>query len=185
MGRFDEAFDELKKAQKLDPLSLWIKADAASIFYMAKQYDKAIKQCKDIIKKDLDFPLAYLWLGSSYVEKEMYEEAIKVGEIFANLTGNSPLALALLGRCYAGVGEREEALMILDRLEEISKERYVSPSITAMIYIGLDDKDRVFENLEKAYEEKDFALASIKVNPFFNILSSDPRFAELLKKIGF
>jgi TolB-like protein/Tfp pilus assembly protein PilF len=185
MGRFNEAIFEAEKAHNLDPISLIINSNLGCVFYFARHYDKAIEQCLKVIDMDPNFPLVYMYLAAAYHKKEMYEEAKKADQKLAEFSGNSPLALGCLGCGYARVGEIEKASGILEQLNELSKKKYVSPYHRAIIYMGLNDKDQFFESLGKAVDDRDPLLVFLKEQPIFDELHSDPRFDELLKKIGF
>ncbi len=132
---------------------------------------------------DPNFPESHRLLGSVYVQKGMYQEAIAEFKKAA-LLGSGPLALARLGHAYAISGKRGEAIKVLNELKELSKRRYVSPFDTALIYTGLGDKDNALESLEKAYEDRAFDLALLKVEPMLDGLRSDPRFQDLMRRLG-
>jgi len=85
---------------------------------------------------------------------------------------------------HARLGERSQALRILDELKGASKQKYVSAYSFAVIYLGLGEKDQAFAWLEKAYEERSFLLPYLKVDPIWDPLRSDPRFADLLRRMG-
>jgi tetratricopeptide (TPR) repeat protein len=97
---------------------------------------------------------------------------------------DNPALLALLGHAYAGSGQRDEALKKLNQLKEIGKQRYVSPYSWAIIYSGLGDKDQAFNSLEKGYQDRITKMAFLKIEPLFDNLRSDKRFADLVHRIG-
>jgi TolB-like protein/DNA-binding winged helix-turn-helix (wHTH) protein/Flp pilus assembly protein TadD len=184
MGRLDEAKAETKRAQEFDPLSLMINSDVGVDSYYARQYDEAIAQNEKTINLEPHFFIAYLWLGQAYEQKKMYAEAITTFQKGMALAERHPQLIASLGRAYALAGEREKAQKSLDELREISKRRYVSPYLFAVVYAGLGDKDQAFTWLEKAYEERTFFLIWLKVEPRFDSLRDDPRYKDLLRRIG-
>jgi tetratricopeptide (TPR) repeat protein len=115
----------------------------------------------------------------------MYDEAIAEAQKAMDLAGGGiPLFVAQLGTIYSYSGKRDEAEKVLDQLHELSKQRYVSPFYIALIYVGIGQKDQAFEWLEKAYDEHDHALETLKVDPMLDSVRSDPRFTELLKRMG-
>lgn len=114
----------------------------------------------------------------------MYDEAISALEMARTLSGKLLDFIAVQGYAYAVAGKRSEALNCLHELQEISKKSYVLPFDFAAIYVGLGDKDKAFEYLEKAYEDRNWHLAMLKVEPIFDPLRSDPRLKELLIKVG-
>ncbi len=184
LARFEEAIAERKRAQELDPLSPYRTADVGYPFYWAGQYDQAIEHYRRGLELDPSFFWSHLWIGEAYVEKGMQEEAI--GEIrkAVALSGGNTRALATLGHAYAVSGRRSEALKVLNDLKARSKQSYVSPYFIALIYAGLGENDRTLEWLEKAYQERHPYLILLKVQPVFRSLHSDPRFQDLLRRVG-
>jgi serine/threonine-protein kinase len=182
-GRLDEAKAEMKRAQELNPLSLIITADVGSAFYYARQYDEAIEQYKKAIDLDPRFFIAYKQLGAAYEQKKMYPQAIaehQKGLAFVR----HPQLIASLGHVYAVAGQRAEAQQLLDELREISKQSYINPYWIALIYVGLGEKEQAFAWLEKAYHERFFFLIWLKVEPRLDPLREDPRFQDLLRRVG-
>ncbi len=184
MGRFDEALAEIKRAQELDPLSLVISSNVAFSFYLARQYDRAIEQFRKTLEMDPNFAYAHYRLGRTYMQKAMFGEAIVELQKAVALAGGSPFRVASLGQAYALSGKRGEALKILDELKELSKQRQVYPAVIAEIYVGLGEKDQAFAWLEKAYAERSGQLRHLKVEPAYDRLRSDPRFQDLLRRVG-
>jgi len=176
LGRLDEAMLHLKRAQELDPLALDISWDIGVSLSFSRQYDRAIEQFQKTIEIDPNFVPAHNGLVQAYQGKGMYDEAI--AELKNAKAGGAQLAYA-----YAVAGKRDEAQKILDELKELSKQHYVSPFDFALIYVGLGDKDRAFEWLNKTYEENPYRIGFLKVNPRFDSLRSDPRFADLLRRM--
>jgi TolB-like protein/DNA-binding winged helix-turn-helix (wHTH) protein/Tfp pilus assembly protein PilF len=184
MGRLDEALNQIKLARELDPLSLIINTNMALILSSAQQYDQAIEQSRKALEMDPNFALVYYRLGQILILKGMNAEAVPELEKAIALSGGSPRATAELGLAFARLGKRGEALKLLNNLKERSKLRYVSPFDLAVIYGGLGDKDSTLEYLEKAYDERSTSLALLKLSPAFVGVRSDPRFADLLRRIG-
>lgn len=185
MGRFQEAREQIKIAQKLDPLSPLINASMAYPFYFSGQYEKAVDELLAAIEMDAYFPLSHKILGDTYVEKGMYADAITEYQKTIDILGRQPVQLAYLGRAYALSGNKNEALKIIHELEKLSKDNYVSPTSTATVYVGMGEEDRVFSLLEEAYSERCNNLVFINVHPAFEKLRSDPRFISLTQKMGF
>jgi tetratricopeptide (TPR) repeat protein len=124
-------------------------------------------------------------LGLAYEQKRMFEEAAEEFRTAAALSGGSPVYLAALGHAYARGGKKAEAVRVRDELEGKPKLRYVPPYWMATLYAGLGEKDQAFRWLGKAYEERSGGLIWLSVDSRFDGLRSDPRFAELMRKVGF
>jgi tetratricopeptide (TPR) repeat protein len=120
-----------------------------------------------------------------YGQKGMYEEAITEYQKALDLSGSRPRIVAELGYIYAVSRKRSEAQKALEELKELSERRYVSSFYMALIYMGLGEKDQAFALFERAYEERSPRLIELKVDPIFDPLRSDQRFAELMRKVGF
>jgi TolB-like protein/Tfp pilus assembly protein PilF len=184
LGRSEEAIEEAKLTQKLDSISLIINADLAWNYYLARRYDEAIEQCRNTLELDPNFFAVHRYLGLAYEQKAMYAEAITELTKAATLSGGSAQLKAALGHAYATSGVKSRAREILGELEETAKVRYVSPYDIATVYAALGEKDQAFNWLHKAYDERSSWLAYLKVNPVFDNLRSDPRFIELLRRVG-
>jgi DNA-binding winged helix-turn-helix (wHTH) protein/TolB-like protein len=182
VGRFDDAINEAKRAQELEPLSFIGNSHLGWILYLAGRYDESIAHCKRLLDVDPNFFPARRYMGLSYEQKDMYPEAIDQFEQGVKLSG-SPLMLSLLGHAYAASGKKAEARRILAELDQ-QKQRYVSPYTVATIYAGLGEKDQAFKWLEKAFDERDIWLMNMRVDPVLKPIRSDQRFADLLQRIG-
>lgn len=181
--RHDEAIIEIKRAQELDPVSLIIHTEVGRHFYYARQHDRAIDELRKAIEMDPNFARAHQYLGRAYEQKGMYEEAVVECQKAWQLD-NTPRTLSFLGYANARLGKRAAAQKILDELKGVSKRKYVSPYWIAVVYTGLDDKDEAMEWLEKLYGERSGFLIFLKVEPIFDPLRSDPRFEDLLRRVG-
>jgi TolB-like protein/Tfp pilus assembly protein PilF len=181
-GRFDEAVAEGKRTLELDPLSIPANRQLGYTFYFARQYDQAIEQLRRTLELDPNFIPALTSLGSAYLQKSMYREGIAEFEKALAISPGNTQALWRLGYAYAVTGRRAEAQKVLD---ELSKKKYVPAFTMAIIYTGLGQKDQAFQWLEKSYEEHDSGPFSfVKVYPIFDPLRSDPRFADLLRRMN-
>ncbi len=183
-GYMDESIAAAKRAEELDPLSMLVSSTVGIQLYRARRYDEAIAQLRKTIDLDPNYPRTHRVLGKVYLEKGLHQKAIAEFEKYSTLTNERSVGLAYVGNAYGRLGKRDEAGRILDELIAISQHEYVSAYAIAMVYIGLGDKDHAFEWLNKACEERSDFLVHLKVDPDFDSLRSDPRFAELMKKVG-
>ncbi len=183
-GQFDSYQAEIKKAQELDPLSQVVNTGIGWQFYFARQYDQAIEALKKTIELDKDYVFAHDILGQAYEQKGMLEEAIVEIEKAVALSNRRTLSLSSLGHVFATAGRLEEAKNILAELNELSRKSYLSAYDIAIVYTGIGEPDKAFEWLEKAYAEHNGWLNFLNVEPRFDSVRSDPRFAELVKKVG-
>lgn len=156
----------------------------AQQLYFARRFDEAIEQCRKTLEMDPSFSLTHSLLGRLYLAKGMYREALPEIEKYAELNRGSPLALMALAYAHGRSGERSEALRLLNELSALSKQRYVSSYYFAVAYAGLGENDQAFAWLEKAYDERSGFLPLLKVNPIWDPLRSDPRFVDLLRRVG-
>src|SRR3989441_4132485 len=182
-GRTNEGLAEIRRAQELDPLSLPINMTLGWCLCDAHQMDEGIDQLRKTIEMDPGFRVAHNRLALCYERKGMYDAAIAEFQKIFDLGARS-LAIAELGQAYAASGKRGEAQKALAELQELSKQRYISPSVFALIYAALGDKDQAFAWLEKSVEEHDLIIGRLKVDQRFDNLRSDPRFAEIVKRVG-
>jgi len=181
MGQPDESIKERLLAQQLDPLSPIISFELAMAYYFQRDYDRAIDQFKKTLELDPNFPPVQVFLPAAYEQKGMYAEA------FAAFNLSQPetdFAIGGLGHLYAITGRRNEAVQQIDRLKELSKKQYVRSNYIALIYTGLGDKDKAFAWLETAIEEHAYQMSNLKLEPRFDVLHSDPRFKDLVRRLG-
>jgi serine/threonine-protein kinase len=186
MGRHDGSVAERRLALELDPLSVIINFELAQAFYHARDYDNAIEQGQKTLELDPNFPPLYAYLPAAYEQKGMYAEAIAGYQKGRTLKGGTEwsLAMAGLGHLYAKTGKKVEARAILEELKQLSRQEYVPSDNMALICAGLGEKDQAFAWLEKAYDERSFRMAWLKVEPRWDDLRSDPRFTQLLQRTG-
>jgi tetratricopeptide (TPR) repeat protein len=182
MGRHLEALSQNELAQELDPLNMQTKVGEAAALYNAHRFDEAIRQLQHVIELQRDFSFAHYFLGVAYAMKGMYPKAIAEYQEFSSIEGETTSEQIYLGYTYAMSGQREKALAILNKLK--TTKEYVSPAELAILYTGLGDKDGAFQELEKAYAAHDLQMQYLKVEPHYNSLHSDPRFAGLTRRVG-
>jgi TolB-like protein/Tfp pilus assembly protein PilF len=183
LGRFDEAVVEIRRALRLDPLSVIINADFGTILFSARRYDEAIEQLNKTLEMDPRFYYARWALGEALEMKGRTNEAIAEYEKAIELS-DDPLPSALLAHLYARTDRKDKAREILARLHEASKHSYVTPYLFTLIHVGLGENDQAMEFLEKTYDDRDgYSFAFIKVDPFLDPLRGDPRFEAFAKKV--
>jgi len=182
LGRYDPAIAEMRKAQNLDPLSLIINADLAELLVVAHSYDESILQSRKTIEMDPNFALAHNQLAQAYLQKHRYAEAIAELTKAIKLSGGSPAFIANLARAYVASGKRSEALKLLNDLKKSSNPSYSNAAEIAVIYASLGDTDQAMNWLEKGYQER--FNPGVLLRPGFDPLRSDPRFQDLVRRIG-
>src|SRR6185503_2955160 len=182
MGRCAESIRELKLAAELDPLSLVISADLGRAFYYAREYDHAIEQEARTLELDSTFWLSHINLGRSYTQKGMHEEAVTELENACELSVRNTESLSFLASAYAAAGNGEKAREIVVELDRQAEQKNVPPYHYAVAHAGLGDQARAFKFIESAFEHHSVDLFTLKVEPMFDGLRSDPRFETLLRR---
>jgi len=182
MGRNREGIRELRKAESLDPLSLIISADIADAFCVSRLYDKALEQSEKTLAMDPSFAVGHYELGQALEQMHRHDEAIVEFRRAIELSGHSGAFDANLGHAHAVSGRRQEAIEILKDLKALQHGNDSTDADIALIYVGLGDPDQAIISLNKAYDAR--FKASILLRPAFDPLRSDPRFQDLLSRIG-
>lgn len=182
LGRFDEALRASERARELDPLSLIIAADNGMIFYYARQYDRAETKLNAVLEMDPNFSRAHS-LSDVYIEDGQFAQALddieKCKPLFGMNRYWSEMAF-MLGRS----GRTAEATHAIEELEELGRRQPVDPSGIAWAWAGLRDKDHTLLWLNKAYAQRSNAMTVLKVEPGYDFLRSDPRFQDLIHRVG-
>jgi TolB-like protein/DNA-binding winged helix-turn-helix (wHTH) protein/Flp pilus assembly protein TadD len=183
-GRAEEAVAASSRARELDPLSVTIAVQRGFLLENARRYDEAIHELRRVVAANPQQYQAHWFLGHTLAANGQFEEGIASAEKAVELSRRAPGALGMLGLAYGLGGRKAEARGILNELLELDKQRYVTPAALVNVYIGLGDKDQAFAWLEKAYQERSAYVAWIKVFPILDPLRSDPRFTDLLRRVG-
>jgi serine/threonine-protein kinase len=182
LNRPDESLRESKIAEELDPFSPISSMNYGRALYYARRYDEAARYFGGILENSPDDTKALYMLGLVLLQKRRYQEGI---ETLQKLHSLDPLfADAPLGYAYGKAGRRGEALGVLRELEDLSAGTRVPPEEKAIVYIGLNERDEAFKLLDEAYQERFAGLINFTTEPLFDDLRSDPRFAELARRIG-
>jgi TolB-like protein/Tfp pilus assembly protein PilF len=182
-GRTEEALVWSRRARELDPLGATGLSNGW-ILFNARRYDEAIGELRSVLAVHPDYAAAYWFLGYALIAKGQSEEAISVLEKTVSLMDRSPGSLEFLATAYAHAGRRREALRLINELKQRRKTSYVSADALVDPYLALGDYDEAFVWLERAYQEKSGGLQYLKVDPFFDPVRKDPRFADLQRRVG-
>ena len=185
MGLFDLATPEFKRGLELDPLSVFVHRVWGIALYASRQYDRAIEESRNTLEMDPNSIFSYRSLGQAYLQKSMYKEGLAEFEKLLVASPGNAHALSDLGVGYALAGQRAEAQNMLEQLAELAKHKYVPSVCLARIHAGLGDRDKAFEWLEKSYDDRSISVFPfIKVDPVYDALRSDTRFANLLRRMN-
>jgi TolB-like protein/DNA-binding winged helix-turn-helix (wHTH) protein/Flp pilus assembly protein TadD len=182
MGQNGEGLFELRKAESLDPLSLIISADMADALSIDHRYDEAIQQSEKTLQLDPNFAIGHYELGQAFEQKQMHAEALAEFQKAIDISGHSSAFDSNLAYVYAVLGRKEEAINIAKDLEAHRDENPSAQANIALIYVGLGDLDQAMIWLNKGYDAR--FNPSILLRPAFDPLRSDPRFKELVHRVG-
>ncbi len=185
MGRADEAIDRLRIAQQRDPLSLIISTALGRALHFARRYEEAVRQHLKALELDPEFPEARFNLAMVYIHQSRYPEALAELQRAIARAGRRPALLDILGYLHGLSGDAASARRILGELEGMVEEGRIDTLHLVYPCVGLGERDRAFEILEKAYGERSGLLVYLKVEPSFDPMRDDPRFADLLQRMGF
>jgi tetratricopeptide (TPR) repeat protein len=183
MARSDEAVREVELAQKLDPVSPGMNVYVGMAFFLAHRFDETIRRVQPIAEMHPDYHQARAILALAYEQKHEWGKAIAEMEKAYELD-QEPEALAQLGHIYAASGRMMDARKVLGDLKELSRHRYVSAYNFALVHAGLGEQDEAFRWLQKVEQDRSEWFAQINVDPRFDVLHSDPRFAGILRSVG-
>ncbi len=185
MGRFQEAEAQMRQAQNIAPLSLIIGADMGWVFYSAGRSDDAINELAATVRRDPNFTAAHWFLGWTYAQKHEYDKSVGSLKKALELSSENPRIMADRAHVYGISGKRAEALNMLTQLNELSKKgHYVSPYSYAVVYTGIGEKEKAFDLLQKADVNRPWEMVNLKVDHMLDPLMSDPRFTQLLVRLG-
>ncbi|MBS1786373.1 MAG: protein kinase [Acidobacteria bacterium] len=184
MGRMDEAIEEARRCQEIAPLWLLAGSQLAWVLYYAGENDQAIEQSQKILSIDRGSFAAHRYAGLAYVQQGKYREAIESLTKARELSGNSPVVVAALAYTHAISGNKAEAQKLMNEFNVGTSQHKVPAYDLAIVYAGMGEKEKAFSWLEKAFEEHSEYLPFLRVEPRLHSLHSDPRFAELLKRLN-
>jgi TolB-like protein/Flp pilus assembly protein TadD len=184
LGRTDEAYREIKRAEELDPLSLVIINNVAEMYIDRGDLNSATRECQRMIDLDPNFWAAHQTLGIVLAKQGRYDEALAEAQKSAQFSNRGNASLALLGHVYARLGRRSETDVVITELEKRYADKAADGRDLAVVYAGFDDKDQVFAWLEKAFANHSVMLAFLKLEPLLEPLQSDPRWKDLERRVG-
>ena len=183
VGRHQDALREITQAQRLDPLLLTNNAEVVRTLYYGRQYEQAVEQARKAELLDPEFPRTHFWLGRVYAQMGKYPEAIAEAER-AGPSPDSRIGVTEMAYASAKAGKSAEARAFLKKLQERSKRGYVPAYDLAVVHLALGEKEAALQWLQRAYDEHDWGLVVLAVEPRLDPLRSDPRFQGLLHKVG-
>jgi TolB-like protein/Flp pilus assembly protein TadD len=184
LGRLDDALEELRIAQSLDPVSSIVARDLALIHAYRRDFEAGLEQCDHTIELNPHFSPAYWALGVIQEQRRDLDEAVAAFQRAIDLSPHSPRMHAALGRTLALSGKKALALASLRKVETLAKQRYVSPIEFAAIRFALEQAELGFRWLNRACEDRAFDVLALKVDPRFQTLKDDPRMQEIFRHVG-
>jgi adenylate cyclase len=185
MGRFEEAIAHSKRAKELDPLTPQVRCDVRWTYVLARRYDEAIAQCQQALEIDPNFYFAHWCRGIAYWQKGLLKEAVAAYERGVDLEPGDLRLKADLAIVHADAGDKGRAQQILQEVEERAQREYVPAIVLAWAHMAVGDRDGTFAWLDKMYEEHNPELTFMNEQPRYDRVRGDPRFQQLLRKIGF
>jgi tetratricopeptide (TPR) repeat protein len=184
-GRFEEAIAEGRRAEALDPLAFVIATSVSDVLFYWRRFDEAIAKLRRVIEMEPTFAPARNDLARALVQAGRAHEAIEEFLAAAELSEGDPRSHAGLGHAYAVAGREADARAVLGVLTERARDLTVSSHAIAVIHTALGEHREAFEWLDRACREHDRALVWVRVHPRLDPLRGDPRFQEILKRVGF
>jgi tetratricopeptide (TPR) repeat protein len=184
MGRLNDAIDERKTAQQLEPNSPLMDSALGEAYYHARQFDNTITYNKLSLVHDPSYAVALINLGRAYEQKGLADDALRAYQTILTVAPDDPGLLALSAHAYAVSGRPAVARNVLARLERMRATKYVPAVYIALVYVGLGEKDRAFQWLDRAYQERCEYLVYLPTEPLADPIRQDPRFARLIERLG-
>ena len=185
LRRLDEALTAIRQAQFLDPLSLLVNASLGFVLIMRHEYSDAIEHYRKCLEElDPNYYHFHTGLGRAYAQLGKLEEALHHFHKGEKLSGNIPYVTGVLAHCYAVMEKRSKAEAMLRELVRLAQKRHVPAATVALVHLGLGQLDEALSWLEKAFEQREGALAFLDVYPTYDPLRSEPRFQAMVSKLG-
>jgi tetratricopeptide (TPR) repeat protein len=189
LGRRDAAFDEIEQTmsivQETDPHRLVaVHTKRAAAYYFGREYQRAVDECEKAKQLDPKYFMLHFIAGRAYMRLNEHAKAIAHLKQARTETGEMPLMDAALGLAYAVSGKKTETIKLAEAFKAAAKKRYIPPTYFGMLFAGLGDKDKAMMWLQKAYDDRADGLTWLNVEPMLDDVRSDPRFQELIRRIG-
>lgn len=184
-GRPDDAMQEIRAAQRLDPLSLAINTDVGFHHYYNRRYAEAIAQLQSVLGMKSDFVLAHLWLARSYLEVGRLDQSLAATVSTEAAAPEWPVVVAARGYTLGVMGRTDEARAVRDEMERLSVRRFVTAYGVALVHAGLRENEQAFAWLDKAFVERSHWLVWLRLDPRWKTLHGDRRFAELVERLKY
>jgi TolB-like protein/Tfp pilus assembly protein PilF len=189
LGRRDAAFDEIEQTmsivQETDPHRLVaVHTTRAAAYYFGREYQRAVDECEKAEQLDAEYFMLHFIAGRAYMRLNEHARAIAHLKQARTETGEMPLMDAALGLAYAVSGKKAETMKLAEAFKSAARKRYIPPTYFGMLFAGLGDKDKAMMWLEKAYEDRADGLTWLNVEPMLDEVRSDPRFQNLIRRIG-
>ncbi|HEX9254394.1 MAG TPA: tetratricopeptide repeat protein [Candidatus Angelobacter sp.] len=189
LGRRDAAFDEIEQTmsivQDTDPHRLVaVHTTCAAAYYFGREYQRAVEECEKAEQLDPEYFMLHFIAGRAYMRLNEYAKAIAHLKQARTETGEMPLMDAALGLAYAVSGKKAETMKLAEAFKAAAKKRYIPPTYFGMLFAGLGDKDKAMMWLEKAFADRADGLTWLNVEPMLDEVRSDPRFQDLIRRIG-
>jgi DNA-binding winged helix-turn-helix (wHTH) protein/Flp pilus assembly protein TadD len=184
-GRPEDGFREIQLARQPDPLSLPVNTDLGFHYYYTGRYGEAVKQLNFVLELNKEFPPAHLWLGRTYQELGRLNDALAEFQRVDGKLPEWPVSIAARGYVAGLAGRTDEAQNTLTELRRLAGKKFVTSYGVALVYAGLGQKDSAFAWLDKAFDERSHWLIWLRLDPRWKELRSDPRFAELVRRVGY
>ncbi len=185
LGRHDEAIAEIRRARELDPINLFIHILEGQVLSFAGRDDESLQKLRSTINLDPEFWLAHLFIARTYMNKGMWSEAIASATRAKEITSGNSEATGTFGYLLARSGQTDEARKILVDLESRAKSQFVPAYAVAQVHLGLGNKKEALDQLERSFDQREALLVFLKVEPRWDELRSEPRFVNLVRRMGF
>ena len=182
-GRTEEAVTACRRGREIDPIAV-PGSDLAWMLFYARRYNDAVNEARSVLGVTPDDAFAGWILGFALIANHHPQEAVTVLEKAVSASDRSPAIVGLLVHAYAQAGHRADALGLLEELKRRRRTGYVPAAALILAYLGLGEYDQAFLWLQEAYKEQSNILQFLKVHPFFDPVRDDPRFKDLLRRIG-